>query len=99
VTGVGGWRYDPATIHAPWGETMRRTTTAAVVLLLAVGAGGCSSDKHDPDPAACRKAIEAQYEPGTATLKGDPKRPKECDGMSDDQVSRIALNVIEENTQ
>jgi hypothetical protein len=48
---------------------------------------------------ACRKAIKAQYVPGTATLKGKPGRPKECAGLSADEVSEIALSVIQENTQ
>ena len=49
--------------------------------------------------AACRKAIKAQYVPGTAKLKGKPGTPKECDGLSTDEVSAIALSVIQENTQ
>jgi hypothetical protein len=77
---------------------MNRTTVAvlAAALLLATG---CGSSHQDPDPAACREAIRAQYLPGTATLKGEPGTPKECDGLSADEVSKIAVSVIEENTQ
>jgi hypothetical protein len=32
-------------------------------------------------------------------LKGAPGKPKECDGMSDDQLSKIVLSVVQENTQ
>jgi hypothetical protein len=79
---------------------MRHTTTALLAtLLLAGGAVGCGSDHHDPDPAACRTAIKAQYEPGTATLKGEPERPSECDGLSTDALSKIVTGVIEENTR
>jgi hypothetical protein len=76
---------------------MRRRIAALVTAALALV--GCSSEHHDPDPVACRKAIKAQYVPGTATLKGKPGRPKECDGLSADEVSEIALSVIQENTQ
>jgi hypothetical protein len=74
---------------------MRRTATA---ILLAAGLTlvGCSSEHHKPDPAACKRAIKAQYVPGTVQLKGKPERPKECDGLSTDQVSGIAGSVIEE---
>lgn len=50
--------------------------------------------------AACKKAIKAQYEPGTAKLKdGARGRPAECAGLSNDQLSRIVTSVIDENTQ
>jgi hypothetical protein len=48
----------------------RRTTTLLLTVGLALA--GCASEHHDPDPAACRKAIKAQYEPGTVKLKGEP---------------------------
>lgn len=76
---------------------MRRTTAVLAVAVIALA--GCSSDHQKPDPVACRKAVKAQYEPGTAKLKGKPGRPKECDGLSDDQLSQIVTSVIEENTQ
>jgi hypothetical protein len=72
----------------------RRTTTLLLTVGLALA--GCASEHHDPDPAACRKAIKAQYEPGTVKLKGEPERPKECDGLSTGQVPSIAQSVIEE---
>ncbi|MGW5477684.1 hypothetical protein [Streptomyces sp. NPDC004008] len=75
---------------------MRRTTTVILLAAAALALAGCSSSHHDPDPAACRKAIKAQYVPGTVQLKGKPERPKECDGLSTDQVSSIAESVIEE---
>jgi hypothetical protein len=79
---------------------MRHTTTATLLATLLLGAAvGCGSDHHDPDPAACRTAIKAQYEPGTAKLKGEPERPSECDGLSDDELSKIVTGVIEENTR
>jgi hypothetical protein len=90
---------------------MRRT----VVILLAAGLtlAGCSTEEPGSNPpsasaapthvatgkAACRKAIKAQYVPGTAKLKGEPGKPKECAGLSSDEVSEIALQVIEENTR
>jgi hypothetical protein len=78
---------------------VKRSLIASVATALAaLVLGGCSSE-HKPDPAACRKAIKAQYEPGTAKLKGAPGKPKECDGMNDDQVSKIVLSVVQENTQ
>lgn len=76
---------------------MRTATATLAVICLALT--GCSSSQPDPDPAACKKAIQAQYEPGTAKLKGQPGTPKQCDGLSTDEVSRIALEVIQENTQ
>ncbi|MEV8033914.1 hypothetical protein [Streptomyces sp. NPDC086182] len=89
---------------------MNRATTAvlAATLLLATG---CVSSTDDPAPlasvapqpatgkAACKAAIKAQYEPGTAKLKGEPGTPPECDGLSTDEVSKIAISVIEENTR
>jgi hypothetical protein len=78
---------------------MRRRTATTLLLTASLTLAGCASDHHDPDPAACRKAIKAQYEPGTLTLKGKPERPKECDGLSTDQVSSIALSVVEEITK
>jgi hypothetical protein len=91
---VGASRYDPR--HStPLGGTMRhRPVVCLLAAMLALA--GCSGDDHKPDPAACRKAIKAQYVPGTAKLKGEPERPKECDGLSTDQVSSIAESVIEE---
>ncbi|MGW0967103.1 hypothetical protein [Streptomyces sp. NPDC002516] len=75
---------------------MRRRTATALLLATGLALTGCVAENHGPDPAACRKAIKAQYEPGTLTLKGNPERPKECAGLSTDQVSSIALSVIEE---
>ena len=50
--------------------------------------------------AACKKAIKAQYVPGTAKLKdGVQGRPVECAGLSTDEVSAIALEVVSENTR
>jgi ABC-type glycerol-3-phosphate transport system substrate-binding protein len=72
---------------------MRRTTILLAAACLALA--GCSSDAK-PDPAACRKAIKAQYVPGTVQLKGKPGQPKECDGLTTDQVSGTAESVIEE---
>jgi len=77
---------------------MRHGLTAAS-LLACLALAGCSDDHPKPDPAACKKAIKAQYEPGTAKLKGEPGTPKECDGLSDDQLSGIVTRVIEENTR
>ncbi|MFI0961022.1 hypothetical protein ACH4S8_06365 [Streptomyces sp. NPDC021080] len=78
---------------------MRRRTATALLLTVGIALSGCSSEHHAPDPAACRKAIKAQYEPGTLKLKGKPERPQECDGLSTDQVSSIAQSVIEEITK
>lgn len=76
---------------------MRHTT--AILLAATLALAGCSSEDHKLDPAACRKAVKAQYEPGTAKLKGSPSRPKECDGLSDAEMSKIVLSVVQENTQ
>lgn len=46
--------------------------------------------------AACRKAIKAQYDPDTLQLKGKPGRPAECAGLSTDEVSALAVSVIDE---
>lgn len=55
---------------------------------------------HATGRAACKKAIKAQYEPGTSKLKdGAQGRPAECAGLSTDEVSAIALEVVSENTR
>lgn len=91
---------------------MRHAATT-VLLAASFALAGCTAQAPEPSPpttsaapthvatgkAACRKAIKAQYEPGTAKLKGKPGTPKECDGLTTDEVSRIALSVIEENTR
>lgn len=76
-----------------------RRIPAVLLIAASLALTGCSSESPKPDPAACRKAIKAQYIPGTVQLKGKPERPKECDGLSTDEVSKIALSVIEENTR
>jgi hypothetical protein len=48
--------------------------------------------------AACRAAIEDQYEPGTAQLTGAPTTPPECADLSEGELSQIVLDVISENT-
>ncbi|MFC9282989.1 hypothetical protein [Streptomyces collinus] len=78
---------------------MRHRITAIILLAASLALAGCSSESHEPDPAACKRAIKAQYEPGTAKLKGKPGTPRECDGLSDDQVSKIVLSVVQENTK
>lgn len=45
--------------------------------------------------AACWRAIRDQYEPGTANLTGAPTEPPACQGLSTDEVSDIAEDVLE----
>lgn len=90
-----------------------RTTTAAAGLLTAgILLTGCSSSdgstKPSPAPStttaapnradSCKIAIRDQYEPGTARLTGAPMTPPECAGLSEDELSRLVLDVISENT-
>jgi hypothetical protein len=77
---------------------MHTRTATALLLAAMLGLAACSSTPT-PDPAACRTAIKAQYIPGTATLKGDPTEPPACQGLSSDEISKIAEGVIEENTK
>jgi hypothetical protein len=43
----------------------------------------------------CWQAIRAQYEPGTMQLTGAPTEPPACLGLSTDEVSAIATDVLE----
>lgn len=85
---------------------MRTRITTAALLLAAAMLTACESGSHtDPapaqpaagsDPAACHDALKAQYEPGTVTLTGAPTEPPACQGLTSDEVSKIAGNVINE---
>jgi hypothetical protein len=44
--------------------------------------------------AACWRAIRAQYQPGTVQLTGAPTEPPECAGLSTDEVSAVAEDVL-----
>lgn len=47
---------------------------------------------------ACWRAIRAQYTPGTVQLTGAPTTPPQCVGLSTDEVSEIAGDVLEHQT-
>lgn len=47
---------------------------------------------------ACWRAIRDQYAPGTVQLTGAPTTPPQCAGLSTDQVSAIAVDVVEHQT-
>lgn len=81
-------------------ETLKRITGEVVSEYL----DSSREPAHEPTATAtgaeaCRAAIKAQYEPGTAKLKSAPSRPAECAGLSDDEVSQIVLDVIADNTR
>jgi hypothetical protein len=81
-------------------ETLKRITGEVVSEYL----DSSREPAHEPTATAtgaeaCRAAIKAQYEPGTAKLKSTPSRPAECAGLSDDEVSQIVLDVIADNTR
>ncbi|WP_435126483.1 hypothetical protein [Actinacidiphila sp. bgisy144] len=44
--------------------------------------------------AACWKAIRDQYTPGTVQLTGAPTTPPECAGLTADEVSAVASDVL-----
>lgn len=44
--------------------------------------------------AACWKAIRDQYTPGTVQLTGAPTTPPACAGLSSDEISAVAADVI-----
>lgn len=45
--------------------------------------------------AACWKAIRDQYTPGTVQLTGAPTTPPECAGLTSDQISDVAQDVLD----
>jgi hypothetical protein len=45
--------------------------------------------------AACWLAIRGQYAPGTVQLTGAPTTPPQCAGLSTDEVSVVATDVLE----
>lgn len=45
--------------------------------------------------AACWKAIRDQYGPGTVQLTGAPTTPPECAGLTSDEISAVAEDVLE----
>jgi len=84
-----------------------RTTTAAIGLLttglLLTGCSGGgdgdatpTGDYGAPGPVACKAAIKDQYAPGTIQLTGAPTEPPACLGLTTDEVSQIATEVIDE---
>jgi hypothetical protein len=62
----------------------------------ATTAPGAPVKAYPPGPAGCHDAIKAQYEPGTVTLTGAPTEPPACQGLTSDEVSQIATDVINE---
>lgn len=48
--------------------------------------------------AACWHAIRDQYTPGTVQLTGSPTEPPSCLGLSTDEVSTIAADVLQHQT-
>lgn len=75
-----------------------RTTPAHTTTTPTASPKKTSSGHQASGPAACRSAIKAQYQAGTAILTGAPTQPPACAGLSSDQISQIVLDVIQENT-
>ncbi|MFG2025379.1 hypothetical protein [Streptomyces sp. NPDC048825] len=69
--------------------------TAAVTVLLALTTlTGCSSDGK-ADPAACKAALEKQYE-DSATGKEADDRPPACNGVDNATLQKYAAEIIKE---
>jgi len=79
--------------------TLERITGEVVSAYLDSATPATAPSPRATGKAACRAAIKAQYVPGTAKLKGAPSTPAECAGLSTDEVSKIALEVVSENTR
>ena len=47
-----------------------------------------------PRTTACWQAIRGQYTPGTVQLTGAPTEPPACQGLTADEVSAIASDVL-----
>lgn len=44
--------------------------------------------------AACWRAIRDQYAPGTVQLTGAPTTPPQCAGLTADEISSVASDVL-----
>ncbi len=74
------------------------TKKLLLTLALATLAGCGGSEARGPDVAACEKAMRAQYE--QAVEQGtEGKRPKECAGVSDQELERIVGKILSDQTE
>ena len=66
-------------------------------LLIAAGIALYTADATGTkaDPQACKAAMVQQFKDAMAT-GAEGKRPAECAGLSDDQLTEIASQVMEE---
>jgi hypothetical protein len=68
---------------------MRRTATAVLLAALALTACG------GPDIEACEQAMRDQFDAAMATGE-EGSRPSACEGVSDEKVADIAMEIIGE---
>lgn len=72
-----------------------RTALPVTLLALAALAVGCGGDA-EADPAACRAAMEKQFEDAKDGKEGS--RPDECDGVDDKTVQKYAEEIVADQT-
>ncbi|MGJ5826054.1 hypothetical protein [Streptomyces ossamyceticus] len=71
-----------------------RTAITAVLLALAATTTACGGDKADP--AACKAAMEKQFEDAKDGKEGS--RPDACDGVDDKTVKKYAEEIVADQT-
>lgn len=75
-----------------------KTRTAACAALIAIAAlTSCSGDTA-ADPAACKAAMEKQFDDALASGK-EGSRPDACDGIDDKTLQKLAGEVASEQLE
>lgn len=75
-----------------WGIIATAVAVIAVVLIAFLATG---SGSNGPDPAACKRAMQRQFDYGMSHPKAPAgTRPPECQGVSDKDVQRFAGEII-----
>jgi hypothetical protein len=65
-----------------------------VTITLGAALTACGSE---PDLAACEEAMRAQFAEAMADPNGEEaERPPECEGVSDEDAERIAMQILGE---
>lgn len=70
---------------------MNARTAACTAMLALAALTGCSSDAT-ADPAACKAAMEKQFEDAMASGK-EGNRPAECEGIDDKTLQKFVGEI------
>lgn len=73
---------------------MKTRTTGCAILIAIAALTSCSSD-NTADPAACKAAMEKQFDDALASGK-EGSRPAECDGIDDKTLQKFVGEIAGE---